>query len=187
MYQDELVEAIEEGRIVKVSEFYAKREGLPIIRKSSATQLQEETANLAPSTTPSSDEKQLLNYSQTHTNWRDKQVISELLDNWHWLIRIERRKKGLTRKQFAKLLNEPENALKLIESGILPKKDFVLLNKIQQTLRINLRKDKKDFSKSITDIYPKQEKASQLKPKSDRADKKPTIYGSDIEILEDEI
>ena len=32
--QDNLVEAIEEGRIVRVSESYAKREGLPILRKS---------------------------------------------------------------------------------------------------------------------------------------------------------
>ena len=31
---ENLVEAIEEGKIVKVSEKYAKREGLPILRKS---------------------------------------------------------------------------------------------------------------------------------------------------------
>jgi len=216
-YDDKLVEAIEEGRIVKVPEFYAIQEGLTILRKPSLT-IQDETPQTISSqpTYPQpvkEDLKTPYDYRKAASNWRDKQVISELLENWNWLIRIERRKRELSRKQFAKLLGEEEETIKMLEYGVLPKADFILINKMQETLKINLRKDQKDYSKSVKELLVPPEDNSenndtsgrdewrdnqgredgksnqQTRHSSNRVGRQPSssLTGSDIEILEDEI
>ena len=175
-----LVEAIEEGKIVRVTEEYARREGLVILKKPEMTKLQEKVSHLSPSTlrrAEKEDKKSFLsNYPPKKPDWKEKQVISELVDNFQWTIRGERRKKGLTRKQFARVLNEPEESLQMIEAGRLPASDFVLINKIQKSLGINLRKDKKDFDISMKEMMSnaKDEEYKELKREG-------------IEILDDDI
>jgi transcriptional regulator with XRE-family HTH domain len=199
---DKLVEVIEEGRIVKVPEFYAKKENLPILRKPNIREPRTALSLIAPGIPKhikDHHKRPFIDYLKKPSNWKEKQVTSELVDNFHWLIRIERRRKGLSRKQFAKLLNENEEDIKLIEAGFIPSSDFILINKIQQHLNINLRKDKKDFSQDIQNIMPKPDRTLPVregwmggKPSSEE---KPDFKkfsdlgfsGSDIEILEDEI
>ncbi|MFH1290565.1 MAG: hypothetical protein ABIH92_04095 [Nanoarchaeota archaeon] len=189
-YQERLVEAIEEGKIVKVSEHYAKREGLVILKKP-------EIRINNPSTTPSyfsRDSKRervkpLSHYLETKPDWRQQQVLQELVDNFHWQIRMNRRRLGLTRKQLAKMINEPDEDLRILETGHLPSKDFVLINKIQKALGINLRKDQKEFDLTTEEIMERARKKDQErqneKPKNreDYSD----LVDSGIEILEDEI
>ena len=180
---DGFVEAIEEGKIVKVSASYAKKEGLPILRKSKLAELQEGVKKSAPSYFKTKE------YGRTDLGmvadnfrkpeWKEKQVLSELIENFHWAIRFTRKRKGLTRKQLAKLINEREEDLRLIENGFLPAGDFVLVNKIQNALGINLRKDKKDFNKSAYEMMKGF--------KGDSTHSKEELSGSDIEILGDEV
>jgi len=183
-FQDKLVDAIEEGRIVKVTEEHARREGLPILRKipeisqqTKATYLKEK-----PKPEPKVD---ILDSLKKTPSWREKQVTSELISNWQWHIRMERRKKGLSRGQLAELVHEQEDNIKLLEFGTLPSEDFVLINKVQQALKINLRKDKKDFSQDVQHIMPKPQ--DKQKSPANSGQKTQSITGSDIEILEDEI
>lgn len=185
--EDALVEAIEEGRIVKVPESYAKREGLLILKKAPiATQRNQ----LAPSYMTERKERHsrtlpLTDYIKSKPDWREKQVISELVDNFHWQIRYNRRLRGLTRSQLARMISVPEEQIQILESGRLPSNDFILLNKIQKFFNINLRKDGKEFNISAAELM---HKAAEEKP----AQRKPTqrdykeIIGKDIEIMDDD-
>jgi len=194
MEEDMLVEAIEEGKIVKVPEFYAKSEGLPIIRKPMMRELQERATNLTPGSQeriPHEYRKPFSEILQNPDNWKKKQVTAELLDNFHWMIRIERKRKGLSRKQFSKILDESEDNIKMVEAGFLPANDFILINKIQQHLGVNLRKDKKDYTESIGSMMKKTTIAEEggWTPKQPKQEQKETynFSGTEIEILEDEI
>ena len=193
-----IVEAIEEGKIVRVSESYAKREGLPILRKSRLTPSQERLVSQGAKKTIQKEfrderSKRLLDYLRKPVDWKEKQVISELIPNFSWEIIRARRTKGLTRKHLGKLVGADEDSIKLLENGLLPNPDFILINKIQTALNLNLRKDKKDFSKEITLKEIKEEvkkqEAQQKKPKTDASksqnDKESNrLIGNDIEIFE---
>lgn len=171
--KENLVDAIEEGKIVKVSQEYALREHLPIIRKPNIETLPLPKKN--KSLLPFEELRKPLNYNKS-------QVITELVDNFHWQIAKERRSIGMSRKSLGESINESEETLKLIENGILPKDDFVIINKIQSFLHINLRKDKQDISKSprslLKEVKVKPDKTSPSEAVSD-------LTGRDIEIIED--
>jgi len=161
----DFVEAIEGGKIVRVSERYAKIEGLPILRKPRLEQ-----KNRAQNEPP-----EKISFDDLRKPLRPNQVTSELIDNFHWHILKKRRQLGLTRKKLAEKINESENTLKLIENGVIPNKDFIIINKIQSSLLINLRKDKKDFTQSPRSLLKEEEQ----EPKTE-------ISGEEIELIEDE-
>lgn len=189
------VEAIHEGRIVKVPEKFARREGLIILKKP-------EINNQVQGTTPSYYKTPLKtknDYRKTFSTivdrkpgWQEKQVLNELIENFHWKIRAERRKKNLTRRQLANLINDSDENLQILETGRLPSNDFVLINKIQKTLKINLRKDGKDFDTSPREIMEKSlpstpKRKTDMKETKDKKSSDPELRDSDIEILDDEI
>ena len=129
---------------------------------------------------------------QDPKSWKKQQVTQELVDNFNWQIRIERKRKGLTRKQFSKILKVSEESMKMIEAGFLPTNDFILINKIQEHLEINLRKDKKDYTEPIGEMMKKTKIAEEggWIPKQPKQEPKKETYnfsGNEIEILEDEI
>jgi ribosome-binding protein aMBF1 (putative translation factor) len=200
--EENYVEAIEEGKIVKVTKAHALREGLVILKKP-------ELKINKPGETPSYYNKPLdkfnvhsekKDYRKTFTaitdrkvGWQEQQVLNELVENFHWKIRGERRRKNYTRRQLANKIGESDENLQILESGRLPTNDFVLINKVQQTLGINLRKDGKDFTKSPREIMestvPAAPKPSQ---RGEITSDKITLTNEDlvssgIEILEDEI
>ncbi|MFH1803171.1 MAG: hypothetical protein ABH864_07030 [archaeon] len=203
--QKKLVEAIEEGRIVRVPEQYAKREGLLILKRPAMQVQQSQT----PSYLEKRDKdrtKPLTEYIRSKPDWREKQVMSELVENFHWQIRYNRRRLGLTRRQLAKAIDVADNDLQLIESGRLPTKDFILINKIQKALGINLRKDGKEFDLSTQEIMEKaqevemqklqQKRQTQFRTQTQSRSRSATkpeedydneLVGQGIEILEDEI
>ncbi len=64
----------------------------------------------------------------------------DLVENFHWIIMRERRAKHISREQFAKDLGESETLIKMVEQGVLPENDNLIINKIEGYLHINLRK-----------------------------------------------
>lgn len=64
----------------------------------------------------------------------------DLIDNFHWVITQTRRAKHISREQFAKDLGESETLVKMVEQGILPENDNLIINKIEGYLGIKLRK-----------------------------------------------
>lgn len=147
-----LIEAIEEGKIVNVPEEYAIREGLPILRKPQieATGMgNADKKNIDSKDLRGVDRKEIfgLNFRKP---WRKRNdVIDALIDNFHWVIAAKRRQLGITRKKLADAISANETDVKMIENGVLPSDDFVLINKIQNYLGINLRKDGQEFGKSL--------------------------------------
>jgi len=192
MPEDSLVEAIEDGKIVKVPEFYAKREGLLILKKAEIPMGQSgRTPSFYDQEEKPEKTKPLTEYFKKKPDWREQQVISELVENFHWKIRAERRRKNFTRKQLARDVGEPDEKLKILETGRLPSFDFVLINKVQKALGINLRKDQKDFTQTTQDVMSKLQEQEEKKHQQTQARKAKSDYAeisdSGIEILEDEI
>jgi len=169
---DDMVDAIEEGKIVKVTEDYATREGLPILKKA-------KEKIFPPARKLKKDEDNFFEDLTKLPNHKKSQVTSELIENFNWRITNRRRSLGISRKQLADSINESESTLKFIENGLLKKDDFIIINKIQNQLNINLRSDKKDFSESPRSLLNEEKDT----PKSQE---KNSMSGADIEITEDE-
>jgi ribosome-binding protein aMBF1 (putative translation factor) len=168
-----LIEAIEEGKIVRVSEDYAKREGLLILRKPKieSTHSHHQALNAEEPRMSFDDFRKPL-------NWKTSQVYPDLIENFHWLISKRRRDIGLSRRQLASSLDEPENTLKAIENGFLPKDDFVIINKLQTRLGINLRKKRDTLDQPMRKLLDENRKIEKTKNQSE-------ITGDDIELIEE--
>jgi len=142
---DEIVDAIEDGKIVRVSAEHAKREGLLVLRKAidanvavSSVRISkpaDETISRRISRTP-------LDLDRFRKPLHKNNVISELKDNFHWELSNLRKGRGMTRKALAIAVNCLEEDIKLIENGVLPKDDFILIGALERFFNTSLRKDK---------------------------------------------
>lgn len=141
---------------VKICERCAIISNIPIIKRPSVDQLKNseqqygvrerlmQMNHLAPS---GKKEKTALDALRELENKpeleKPEDLVFKLVDNFHWTIQTERRRKGLSTKQLADMLGESEAALKLLEKGIVPNKAINLITAIEQFLKIRLIK--KDF------------------------------------------
>ncbi len=163
------VDAIEDKKIVRVSEEYAKREGLLIIRKVidspvvqpvPLVQLRRAERRLKPQ----------IEEFRRPLDYRKNNVIQELKENFQWDISKKRRELGMSRRQLAFKIGESEDSVISLENGLLPKDNFVLLNKVESALGINLHK-----SSVQSQSLPKQPS-----PKPENVPE--SISGGDIEL-----
>ena len=106
------VEAIQEGRIVRVSEEYARKEGLLVLKKFMRFEPNEEVKEEEVE-----DRRLLMDDFRKPLDWKDKGIAKELIDNFYWHISRERRRRGITRGEFAKAIGESENTIKMIPPG----------------------------------------------------------------------
>lgn len=174
-----LVDAIENGKIVRVSEDYAKSEGLLVLRR--------------PPIVPTGAQKQgiqkqeekrgrgLLAFDELRKPLKpgESDITNELIQNFQWHLGKKRRAKGITRKQLADSLGESEYNIKLIENGILPANNFVLVNKLENYFGMALRKNKGE-SKPLARLVQKQLEV--VPEKKDNS----AVSGSEIEIKDAE-
>ena len=81
----------------------------------------------------------------------ENQEKSNLIHNFHWVVMRARRSKKMTQSQFAHEIYEPEEAVRTLEQGILPKDSEKLILKVENYLRINLRQiPKRSFEGDLT-------------------------------------
>lgn len=72
---------------------------------------------------------------------REKPKRDDLIYNFHWVIMRERRKRKLTQSQLAHEIQEPEQAIKMIEQGYVPEEGGnKLILKLENFLKINISK-----------------------------------------------
>lgn len=64
-----------------------------------------------------------------------------LIENFHWHIKQNRLRKGYSITQFADLIGEDANIVKMIEDGKLPSDGARLISKIEPVLHIRLRQE----------------------------------------------
>jgi len=188
------VDAIDGGRIVRVTEEHAHAEGLPIIRRPlvELQQFSAEKARLQPMS--AREKKGLLRFEEFRRPLKgDKGIVSELKENFHWEIIRLRKAKGITRKQLAEALGASEYDIKMIENGVLVKEDYSLINSIQKYFNINLRKDgRNDFISPLQQALAakRTEKKPEEKPAEktteDTSEAKEVLSGEDIEIEDDD-
>ena len=154
-YQVRVFNAIHNGRMARFCERCAIIENATIIKSPQASRLKEsETEGIyermqrisgtAPARRP---EKRDTFFRQDRLKELERDPSLEipdknlnLIDHFHWEIMKNRRRKGLTQKQFARSINESETAIQMIENGKLPNNAEPLINKIERALRIRLRK-----------------------------------------------
>ncbi len=194
MKSEALVDVIKEGEIITVPEWQAQEEDLFVLRKHEV---------IVPS--PPAYQKKM-EAPKTASKWQSYQpeykknnVVKELVDNFHWEIAKVRKYKNLSRRQLAEAVGVPETVIKMLEIGELPSDDFILVNKVQSTLGINLRRDGKNYtsiSKEITSPNPsalpsdvslsylQRRKEEQQKTKTEPKDSGSDLTGRDIEIID---
>ncbi|MEK6927696.1 MAG: helix-turn-helix transcriptional regulator [Nanoarchaeota archaeon] len=144
-----MVEALEEGKIVRVSESYARREGLLVLRKEHQINPNVTKPETQGGFVTRNERKGLLRFEEFRRPLKGaNNVTNELVQNFQWVINQRRRERNITRKQLAAGAGISEYELKMIETGILLNDDFVLISKIEKFLGISLRKDGKDYNKS---------------------------------------
>ena len=95
-----------------------------------------------------------------------KKVISletappeSLVRNFHWIIMRTRKSRHITQKQLGEAISEPEIAIKMAEKGILPEFNSKFIEKLENYLKINLKKkpepestEKKSEDASVSSI-----------------------------------
>lgn len=162
--QVKLVDAIYGGEIVKICEECAAREDFPIIRRPSSFQLKEaeksstvyqrlsRMAGIKPAEVKKPEIKGITldrlrpakSYSQLHAERMTRATKInkplDLIDNFNWAIQMARRERKLSPGQLAEMIGETESIVKMLESGNLPDDASKILDKLEQALKIKLRK-----------------------------------------------
>jgi ribosome-binding protein aMBF1 (putative translation factor) len=136
-----MVDALREGEIVTVPEALALEEDLFILRRHEVV-----SSKILVSESPKRNTSKPIGWKSYEPEYKKNYVIKELIDNFHWEIIKARKARNLSRKQMGDSIGVSEPNLRLVEHGELPSDDFVLINKIQSFLKINLRRDGKSFS-----------------------------------------
>lgn len=181
MYEDNIVEAIKDGQIVKVPRMQAEEEDLFVLRKpgmiESRGSVEEKWVDLSSKRLP-----------QTHygVDLKNK-VAKSLIDNFHWKIMRVRREKGLNRKQVAQAIGESEESIKKIEYGELISDDYILVTKLENYLNISLRKDSAGFdsARKLIDAKKVEERVAEDKKKFIRKVENSdaqSLIGNDIDL-----
>ena len=134
------VEAIAQGKIVKVPEAYAKREGLLIVKKVQDV----DTGSPVPLSravpgAPSHTKRGLLKFEEYRKPLHDDELRAGLVDHFHWELQKQRKLKNITRKQVSDHTGLKEEDIKLLENGVVGR-DYVALSTLERFYGINLRR-----------------------------------------------
>ena len=139
------VEAIRDGEIIRVPESVALEEDLFILRKLGGAPQQQSA--VSASIIRKEQISRVGRNPSLFSEWKlgkfgvkKNNVIQDLVQNFHWEIVKQRRKKNLTRHKLAEMIRASENDVKMLELGELPADDFVLISRVEQLFGINLRK-----------------------------------------------
>lgn len=149
-----LLDGVYDKQRVKICSICARIEGIPVIRRPSTEQLrmaekpysvQERLSRMAGLKTER-QEKQTKPGSFEEFNKERIRKIKEsvkplnLVDNYNWYIQRMRRARNMTRKQLAESIAESEEAIKMVEQGVLPSDAEELIKKLEQFFMIKLVK-----------------------------------------------
>lgn len=183
------VDAIEEGRIVRVSETYARIEGLTILRKSGDFEWGDSNYYKKQATLNLQEKKPELKHKRGVINlepyrkplkYAENDIASSLIDNFHWVLIQKRKQRALTRKQLGEAISEKEEAIKSIENGIVPANNYILVNKLERYFGVTLRKDGSDFSKTMNEVMNKAN-AEEISKEPDKGNNLPKLENIDLD------
>lgn len=143
--------AISNKGIVKICGDCNSLEKLPIIKKPTEEQIEESkrlrhvsvSERLRNMNTPKIAGREVNLRSLIDKKFQSNIVKtpSDLIPNFHWTIQRIRRTRKISREEFAKGIGESESTVRMIEQGILPEENYKIINKIENFLKISLRKE----------------------------------------------
>lgn len=166
-----LLDALDDKEVIKICEECAFSENIPILRKPTSFQLKESEKpysirqRLSRMAGIKEEEKKgdvgemarkiIQNVNLDALRKRDlKKEMDDkfklavernkplnLVENYNWLILMERKKRKIMRKQLAEAVGETEEIIKMIENKELPDDALRIIQKIEQYFSIRLRKD----------------------------------------------
>ena len=168
-----LFDGIYEGHMSTLCERCSIVENIPIIKKPDSEQLKEseQIVNVHDRMKRLSGIKDLQEketfFREDKLNELDSNPQLEmpeveklnLLDNFHWNITKNRRRKGLSEQQLATSLGESETSIQMVEKAKLPENAETLIKKLEQFFQIKLTKqseiekiiDSKTYQPSLLD------------------------------------
>ena len=138
---------------VKICEKCSLMAGIPIIKRPDPVQIKN-------SEKPAGVRERLMRMNHLNTDNHSERTISEeikrleqmpqlqrpehirmsLVDNFHWIIKTERRRRGYMLKQLADAIGESPNALESLEKGMVPEKSVELVRKLEKFFNMRLFK-----------------------------------------------
>ncbi len=168
-----LIEAVGEKEIILVCEVCAYRYNMPIMRKPSEEQIKNTyrtpKLNAKDEIIIKKKDPETLKLEKELKDMVKKNVAKDygnLVDNFHWIVQQGRRHKKLSIKQLSDAVAEPEILIEMVEKGQLPENYDKLITKLEQYLRVKLKKvddSKKDGALDIKKVDPNEVTIGDLK------------------------
>ena len=176
-----LLDALDDKEVIKICEECAFSENIPILRKPTSFQLKESERpysvrqrlsrmagikeenkedisnitkkimqNINIDTLRKRDLRKEMDDKFKSAVERNKPL--NLVDNYNWLILMERKKRKIMRNQLAEAIGESEEIIKMIENKELPDDALKIIQKIEQYLFVRLRKE------TSNSVFPSQKR-----------------------------
>ena len=138
---------------VKVCEKCSLIENMPIIKTHNSEELyknghqtvRERLSHLAGLAAPKKEKsiyEKLKDLDNQPELEKPENITFKLIENFHWHVLRERRRKCLSQKQLAESIREKEEIVKMIEKNVLPRGALQIIQKLERFLGINLIKNK---------------------------------------------
>ncbi|MFA4960914.1 MAG: hypothetical protein WC548_04600 [Candidatus Pacearchaeota archaeon] len=149
----ELFKGISEDGVVMICEFCAEREGMPIIKKPTMKQLEDadkrysvrermERMSGRREITDISPDQSIVQRNLSKLRMPEKrQSNEEVVYDYNWVIKIERRRRKMTTSQLAHGVGVSADVINQIEQGKLPKNFKEIFLKIESFLGVKLLKN----------------------------------------------
>lgn len=148
-----LFDAISDKGIIKICKNCLEKENFPLIRKTDVYEVPKRQKVYETLSKLSGKKELKEKLIEQEKNLKDivdenfKKVISlktespkNLVRNFHWIIMRARKTSHITQKQLGEAISEPEIAIKMAEKGILPEFNSSFIEKLENYLKINLKK-----------------------------------------------
>lgn len=145
-----LVDAIGSEKIIRACKECVEKNHLPIINKPSEEQLSRlhkfyskdfsKPPALSLKKAKSPEDMELERIIKRTVKSGD---FPDLVDNFHWHIQHARRMKKLSQKQLAESIAEPDLIIDMAEQGKLSENHDKLISKLEQFLKVKLKKEEK--------------------------------------------
>lgn len=134
--------------IIKLCDNCARAENFPVIKKPTEKQLTDsqrqksvhERLTAMNRTRSIGKEMTLRELVDRDLKAKKIQNYPDLQENFHWTIQRIRRARKITREEFAKGIGESEANVRMIEQGVLPGNNYQILSKIENFLKVSLRR-----------------------------------------------
>lgn len=103
-----------------------------------------------------------------------EEMVFKLVDNFHWIIQTERRRRALSANQLAETISESVSAINMLEKGIVPSKSIDLIRALEQFFKVRLIKrdliekieEEKRMNRGIAEKSPAFIEERKLPPKN---------------------